>query len=187
MAALSDLAFVSTGVALEPIRDELARFVQIRDLSSTRRELAAGGRPHAARALPIQAGDVLIAARGERTLAIEADEDLFGAYATLDVYLVRPEAKRLDPAFLLAFLLLPQTGLHLRASTAGASLPRIPRDELAKLDIPEIPIDRQRVLGRLTRFHRTYRELLLRLADRHARAADLQLAEALNLKLERCG
>lgn len=180
MVALSELAFIATGVAPKDVRIESARFVQIKDLGGTRRKLIKGERPRVARALPIQPGDILVAARGERTLAVEADPELFGAYASPDIYLVRPAPQRLATSFLLALLLLPQTGAKLRASTAGASLPRIPRDDLAKLDVPELSLRRQRSIGELARLHRTYRDLLLRLADRHELAAELQIIEALN-------
>ncbi|WP_188913805.1 hypothetical protein [Salinarimonas ramus] len=182
---MSEVASVSSGVAPENVREDPVRFVQIRDLTAQIRQLTIGDRPLVARALPIRAGDILIAARGDRTLAAEADETLFGAYATLDLYLIRPDPARLDSSFLLAVLLLPKTGAKLRASTAGASLPRIARDELARLELPDIPLARQRSIGELARAHRSYRELLLRLADRHAAAADLQINEALRASNER--
>jgi hypothetical protein len=185
MASLSDFASIITGVAPDKPGADPVRFVQIRDLAGARRDLTIGERPLVARAAPIQRGDILVAARGERTLAAEADEDLFGTYATLDVYLVRPNPERLDASFLLAFLLLPQTGAKLRASTAGASLPRIARDDIAKLEIPDLPLERQRSIGRLAHAHRSYRELLVRLAERHATAADLQVLEALRASNER--
>lgn len=185
MVALSEVASISSGVAPEKARADPVRFVQIRDLAGQLRNLTTGDRPRVARALPIRSGDILIAARGDRTLAAEADESLFGAYATLDLYLIRPEPARLDSSFLLAVLLLPQTGAKLRASTAGASLPRIARDELAKLELPDISLERQRSIGQLARAHRSYRDLLLRLADRHAAAADLQINEALRASNER--
>lgn len=185
MVALSEIASISSGVAPEKPRADPVRFVQIRDLAGDRRDLTEGDRPRVARALPIQPGDVLVAARGERSVAAEADETLFGAYATLDLYLVRPNPDRLDPSFLLAVLLLPQTGVKLRASTAGASLPRITRDDLASLELPNLPLERQRSIGQLARAHRSYRELLLRLAERHATAADLQILEALRASNER--
>ena len=185
MAVLSEIALITSGVAPDKPRADPVRFVQIRDLAGARRDLTIGDRPLVARASPIQVGDVLVAARGERTLAAEADEDLIGAYATLDVYLVRSEPARLDSSFLLAFLLLPQTGAKLRASTAGASLPRIARDDIANLELPELTLERQRSISRLARAHRSYRELLLRLVERHAAAADLQILEALRASNER--
>lgn len=185
MVALSEVASVSSGVAPEKARADPVRFVQIRDLTSQPRELTIGDRPLVARALPIRPGDVLIAARGDRTLAVEADDSLFDAYATLDLYLIRPDPARLNPSFLLAVLLLPQTGAKLRASTAGASLPRIARDDLAKLELPDIRLEQQRSIGQLARAHRSYRQLLLRLADRYAAAADLQINEALRASNER--
>lgn len=185
MVALSQVALIASGMSPEKPRGDPVRFVQIRDLTGTRRDLTMGDRPLVSRALPIQAGDILIAARGERTLAAEADADLFNAYATLDLYLIRPDVTQLDPSFLLAILLLPQTGARLRASTAGASLPRIARNDIALLEVPDLPLDRQRSIGRLAHAHRTYRELLVRLAERHAAAADLQILEALGASKER--
>lgn len=185
MVALSEVASISSGVAPVKVRADPVRFIQIRDLAGQPRDLTIGDRPLVARAWPIRSGDVLIAARGDRTLAAEADESLFDAYATLDLYLIRPNPARLDSSFLLAVLLLPQTGAKLRASTAGASLPRIARADLAKLELPDTPLERQRSIGQLARAHRSYRELLLRLAERHGAAADLQINEALRASSER--
>ncbi len=184
MVTLSNIALIATGVAPEKLAVDPVRFVQIRDLTDPRRNLTIGDRPRVARATPVQPGDILVAARGERTLAVEAEGELIGAYATLDVYLIRPDRARLDQTFLLAFLLLPQTGPKLRASTAGASLPRIARDDLACLHLPDLPLERQRSIGQLARAHRSYRALLMQLADRHATAADLQVLEALSASNE---
>ena len=78
-------------------------------------------------------------------------DEIIGAFAALDVYLIRPDLRRLDPDYLAAFLARPDVGMQLRLSTAGASLPRIPKSALADLELPLPDLVRQRAIGGLCR------------------------------------
>jgi hypothetical protein len=147
MARLSDTAIILSGVNPEPASDDACRFVQIRNLSADGDDLLNGRQPTAGRAVPIKPGDILLAARGERVSVIRAREVHFGAYVALDIYLIRPDQARIDPDYLVAFLSRTETGAVLRKSTAGASLPRIPKDALADLQIPMPTIERQKAIG----------------------------------------
>jgi restriction endonuclease S subunit len=69
----------------------------------------------------------------------------------------------------------PSTGTSLRKSTAGASLPRIPKDALADLDIPMPPIDRQRAIGGVASCVRRHRELTSQLVTAEATLAETSL------------
>lgn len=178
MVRLSDTAVILSGVNPDPATGDGCRFVQIRNLSVDEGELLAGRRPTAGRAVPIQKGDVLLAARGERTPAVGATEFLFGAYAALDVYLIRPDQTRLDPEYLVAFLMRPATGTLLRKSTAGASLPRIPKDAIAGLAVPLPAIDRQRAIGGVASCIHRRRELASRLMAVESMLAETSLERA---------
>jgi hypothetical protein len=149
MPRLDDIASIVTGVAPEPLGTEVARFIQIKDLDPTRRALVDGQHPTVNRAVPVRMGDVLVASRGERVSAVMADSDLFGAYVTPDVYLVRPDPDRLDAAYLAAFLNRQSTATKLKASKKGAMLPRVPKEALSELEVPLPPMHRQRVIGGL--------------------------------------
>jgi hypothetical protein len=172
MAKLSDMADIFSGVNPEPSLDGDCHFLQIRHLMSDGADRITARRPTAGRAVTVMDGDVLLAARGEHAPAIRARPSQIGAYIALDIYLIRPKAKRLDPDYLAAFLMRPSTGALLRKSTAGASLPRIPKGALTSLDIPLPPIDRQRAIGGVASCIRRHRELTDRLV-----VAETMLAE----------
>ncbi|WP_375390437.1 hypothetical protein [uncultured Sphingomonas sp.] len=173
MVKLSDTAVILSGVNPEPSTNDGCRFLQIRNLSTDDSDHIVGRRPTAGRAVPIQGGDVLLAARGERASAVQARASQFGAYVALDIYLIRPDLTRLDSDYLVAFLMRPATGVLLRKSTAGASLPRIPKDAIADLELPLPPLGRQKLIGGVASCIRRRRELADRLI-----AVESMLAEA---------
>lgn len=172
MVRLSDAAVIFSGVNPDPSPDGGCRFLQIRHLPVESAGHIVARRPTAGRAVAVANGDVLLAARGEQALAVRARPSQIGAYIALDIYLIRPDRERLDPDYLAAFLMRPSTGALLRRSTAGASLPRIPKDALADLEIPLPPADRQRAIGGVASCVRRHRELAGRLV-----AAQSMLAE----------
>jgi len=174
MALLCQMAKIFSGVNPEPALATGCQFLQIRNLASDDADRSVGRRPTAGRAVPVARGDVLLAARGERATAVRARPAQIGAYIALDIYLIRPDPTRLDPDYLVAFLMRPSTRTSLRKSTAGASLPRIPKDAIANLDIPVLPIDRQRAIGAVSSCIRRRRELASQLI-----AAESMLAETL--------
>jgi hypothetical protein len=175
MVRLSDTATILSGVNPEPANDDGCRFVQIRNLGADDSDLLLGRPPTAGRAAPIQRGDILLAARGERTSAIKAKESQLGAYIALDIYLIRPDLARLDPEYLVAFLMRPETGALLRKSTAGASLPRIPKDAIADLQIPLPSIERQKAIGGVASCIHRRRELASRLIAVESMLAETSL------------
>jgi len=151
MARLIDIAAILSGLNPAPTRADPCRFIQMRDLGSADRPLLEGERPTAGRALPVEPSDVLLAARGERSIAVRPRGEMIGAFVTLDIYLIKPDLRRLDPDYLAALLARPDIGTRLRMSTAGSSLPRIPKSALAELDFPLPDLGRQRVIGGLSR------------------------------------
>jgi hypothetical protein len=178
MVRLSDTATILSGVNPEPAAEGGCRFVQIRGLAGDDGNLAFGRRPTAGRAVPIQLGDVLLAARGERAAAVKAKESQLGAYVALDIYLIRPDQARLDPEYLVAFLMRSETGTLLRKSTAGASLPRIPKDAIADLQIPLPSIERQKAIGGVASCIQRRRELASRLIAVESMLAEISIERA---------
>ena len=177
MPRLADLALIVTGVA-PPSEAGGVRFIQMKDLDPERRELVRRAAPTAGRATPVERGDVLVPSRGERNLAIRPDTELLGAFPSLDLYLLRPDDGRLDPDYLAAFLSLPEVGATLRTSTAGASLPRIPKEALSELEVPTPPMERQRAIGGLAACARAQALLAVRLRDAEARLTAARIASA---------
>ena len=179
--ALAQLADVITGSSPDRrVARDVVRFIQIKDLDPQKRDLIAGKRPTAKRAVATQVGDVLLAARGGQAVIAgdAAGAGLEGAYPTLDVYLIRLDRKHLDPAYLAAWLTFEPTRNSLQASTTGALIPRIPIGSLKDLPIPLPPLQRQRQIGAL--FHLAHQEaaLLEQLAAHTAQFRTRQLAAA---------
>ena len=175
MARLSDTADIFSGLNPEPALDGDCQFLQIRNLATDDADLIVGRRPTAGRAVPVAQGDVLLAARGERASAIHGRPSQIGAYIALDIYLIRPDHARLDPDYLVAFLMRPTIGTSLRKSTAGASLPRISKDAIAGLEIPLPSLDRQRAIGGVASCIRRHRELADRLIVAESTLAETSL------------
>jgi hypothetical protein len=155
-----------------------AFYIQIKDLDLEKRALVAGPTPRVKRAIAVAEGDLLLAARGERPAVALADPGLFGAYPTLDVYLIRPDTARLDPAYLAAYLAQEHVIGQLRASTVGVLIPRIPKADLDDLPIPLPPLERQRAIGALAQTVQRERRLLDRLTAAHRHLRERQLAVA---------
>ena len=141
---------VLSGTSPKPGGQGQARFVRIKDLTPEHRALGTGAWPTAKRAVPIERGDVLVAARGEGKLAVRPDAGLVGAFAGLDLYLVRPDPERLDPDYLASFLNSEAITRLIRASASRGTLPRIPKDALTELLVPVPALAEQVVFGRLT-------------------------------------
>jgi hypothetical protein len=155
-------------------------FIQIKDLDPFKRSLIVGERPSEKRAVATKSGDVLLAARGGQAVVAGkgAGEGLIGAYPTLDVYLIRPDAVRLDSAYLAAWLTFEPVRNRLQASTTGALIPRIPIVSLKELPIPLPTLERQHVIGELFRLAHQETALLERLVAQTRHLRDRQLAAA---------
>jgi len=167
MLELREISGIYSGLAIQE-GDGSARFVRLSDLSDLRSgraaKLAAGEPPAVARALPIEEGDLIVGARGASTDVCLAAHSWFGAFISLDLYLVRPDTAKVDPGYLAAFLDLPATQAAFSGNKQGSSLARLPKETLDKLVVPLPPISTQRLIAGLARSFRDEAELLQRLA-----------------------
>lgn len=148
-ARLADIAELTMGSAPNSRASGGARFVQIKDLTPGRRLLVAGPAPAVDRASPIQRGDVLLAARGDPAPVAMADEDIWGAFPTADIYLIRARPEMADAGYILAFLRSPSAQSALRGSTSGTLVPRISKKSLDEIELELPPLERQRQIGTL--------------------------------------
>lgn len=106
---------------------------------------------------------MIIGARGEVTDVYVSDKAVAGAFISLDLYLVRPDRRIVDPHFLAAFLDLPSTQAALATGKQGSALARLPKDALERLEVPLPAKDRQRLIAGLSRVFQSECELLRRL------------------------
>ncbi|MFC5644311.1 N-6 DNA methylase [Kitasatospora cinereorecta] len=108
------------------------------------------GHPEALTARP---GDVLVPALGGETAhAVHAGDRYDGAVLGPRLHLLRPDPAQLDPDFLAGRL--RATGTTRRASSHASTTTRL---DIRRLEIPRLPVERQRTLGaafrRLADFH----------------------------------
>ena len=144
MLVLQNISAVYSGVAVQESGGGVARFVRLSDLSDLRSgrapKLATGEPPAVARALPIEEGDLIVAARGASTDICPAAHSWLGAFISLDLYLVRPDRSKVDPGYLAAFLDLPATQAAFSANKQGTGLARLPKEALDRLVVPLPPL-----------------------------------------------
>lgn len=148
-ARLANIADLTMGSAPASRTGGDARFVQIKDLKPGRRSLVSGPAPAVDRASPIREGDVLLAARGDPAPVAMADEELWGAFPTADIYLIRAKPHIADAGYILTFLRSPSAQSALRGSTSGTLLPRISKKSLDEIELDLPPLARQRQIGAL--------------------------------------
>lgn len=169
MLELIKLANILSGVGIKEDADGPARFMRLSDLSDLkagrRPVLARGVVPEVARALNIESGDLIVAARGLATEVCVANEAIFGAFVSLDLYLVRPDPSKVDPQFLFAFLTLPATQAAFAAGKQGSALARLPKDELEKIKVPLPPMQTQRMIADLACSFEEEGKILKKLSD----------------------
>jgi len=149
MKRLRDIAEVLSGVLPPKGGDRYAAYVQIKDLRDPESELLRGPAPRAKRATKIAANDLLVPSRGDDIAAFRPWPNLIGAYVGLDVYLIRPALRRVDPDFLLVAINDLHAARQLKASATGGALPRIPKQALEDVLLPLPPMDEQRAIGRI--------------------------------------
>lgn len=189
MLKLKNIAKILSGVSVREAESGAARFMRLADLSDIKAgrspTLVSGDVPAVARALAIEEGDLIVGARGVTTDVCVARGPVFGAYISLDLYLVRPNRIFVDSQYLAAFLELPTTQAVLSGGKQGTGLARLAKEALEKTEVPLPPMQQQQLIGGLAQSFEREGRLLKQLADlnsifgrevttRAIRAADAQ-------------
>ena len=143
MNRLIDVAVVLSGIAPPKGTGEAVSYVQIKDLRDPVGSLMRAPAPSARRATPIDSSDILVPSRGEDLVAFRPTASMIGAYATLDVYLIRPDPKQIESAYLVVALNGNSVRRQLRIASTGSALPRIPKQALEEAQIPVPSLDQQ--------------------------------------------
>lgn len=182
MLELRKISSIYSGVAVQEGGSGFAHFVRLSDLSDLRSgrapNLATGEPPAVARALPIEEGDLIVAARGATTDVCQAAHSWLGAFISLDLYLVRPDPSKVDPGYLAAFLDLPATQAAFSGNKQGTGLARLPKEALDRLVVPLPPMPTQRLIAELARSFHDEAALLQRLANLNSLLGREALARA---------
>jgi hypothetical protein len=149
MKRLREIAEVLSGILPPKGSDPNTAYVQIKDLRDPDGELLRGPAPRAKRATKIAADDLLVPSRGDEITAYRPLPNMIGAFVGLDIYLIRPALRRVDPDFLLIALNDTRTIRQMKASATGGALPRIPKQALEDVLLPVPSMDRQRGIARV--------------------------------------
>jgi hypothetical protein len=169
MLKLREISHVLSGVSIKEANDGASRVMRLADLSDLKAgrkpTLATGEAPAVARALSIDAGDLIVGARGAATDVVVANESIIGAFISLDLYLVRPNPQLVNPEYLATFLELPATQGYLTGGKQGTGLARLGKDALEETEIPLPPMHRQLLIAELSQTFKSEAALLTRLAD----------------------
>ena len=124
-----------------------------------------GDIPSVARALIIEEGDLLIGARGASTDVCFASPLVFGAFVSLDLYLVRPNRTIVNSQYLAAFLELATTQALLASGKQGTGLARLGKDALETMQIPLPAMRKQKLIAELRTALEGEAKILRKLAD----------------------
>jgi len=125
----------------------------------------------------LRAGEVALQTRGSSYRAAVVPQSDIPMVATGSLYVLAPDASRIDPEFLVFYLNLPGTQATLRQLATGSTILNLRRSAVEHLEVPLPTLSDQRrlvELGRLVRKQSDVAERLnhLRLQELHALALE---------------
>jgi hypothetical protein len=180
---LCKFANVFTGISIRESERGAERFMRLSDLSDLKAgripTLTTGDAPGVARAQRIEEADLIVGARGSATDICVASDQVFGAYVSLDLYLVRPDRAKVNSQYLAAFLRLPDTQAHFAGGKQGSGLARLNKDALEKTRVPLPPMHVQWLIAELSLSFDEEDRLLKRLTDLNSAYGRQTLARAI--------
>jgi restriction endonuclease S subunit len=91
-------------------------------------------------------GDVIFAAKGSKNFAAMRSSDLPLAVASTSFFVLRITNDELLPEFLTWYLNQPEILSSLKAEAKGTGIPSISKTSLGDIEIPILPIDKQKLL-----------------------------------------
>jgi hypothetical protein len=169
MIELGNISSVFSGISARESKWGPSRFMRLADLTEVKAgripSMAHGEPPEVARAVPIQEGDLIVAARGNITDVCTANERIIGSYISLDLYLVRPQPQHVNSEYLRTVLELPSTQAVMASAKQGSALARLPKESLEKTAIPLPSLHQQRMIAELAVCLEREQELLKRIGE----------------------
>lgn len=173
MVYLRDVAHISSGlsfrVRVEHEPSGNVAVVQMRDLI---RDYTAIGSECARVPLEtkyvkhlLQEGDVLLLAKGLQNHAVLRGPSALLSVASSVFFVLRPNAEKIHPRYLLWFLNHSKTQQHLKQFHSGTYTPSLKKEAVEQLEIPLPPLRRQELIGAVHQCGIDEKLLRTRLAD----------------------
>lgn len=182
MVKLKDIATVQTGVYLKSTLLPDTCYLQVNDfdeegvLRSTVRPTTTVS-SKAARHL-LRESDLLLAAKGGKHFCAIAPTQVGPCVASPSFLIIRiDDTTRLLPEYVCGFLNLPMTQQLLNAQSKGTSIASLSKTDIEELEIPLLPLARQRACIALIRLQRREQVLYKAIAERRRQITDYKLTK----------
>ena len=130
------------------INNQPAVFVETADLNTERQLL--------------QAGDILLPAKGGRNMAFYIEESYLPAVASSSFFVVRLQTTLIDARFLMLYLNQPSTQVKIKSMiSTTATVPVLNKKDFLNLPVPIVPMAQQHKIIHLHRLHQQERQLTM--------------------------
>lgn len=126
----------------------------------------------------LRLGDVLLAARGTRNVAVAFPADMFDAVTGSQVFVIRPH-KGVSAEYLAFYLNRRTAQRHISESLAGSFISFIPKEALNNLPVRVPPIEVQRKVVAVHQLAMKEHELMEQIKDRRKQLTTEALQQVL--------
>lgn len=178
MTKLSNIATIQTGVFAKTTPNPDALYLQQSDFDS-RGELRDTAQPTIATDNPkhlLAAGDLLLASKGNNNICVIVPEIEQKCVASPSFLVIRLHDKSaILPEFVAWYLNLPTVQNTLAAQARGTSIMSISKATLGELEIPILPIERQRRYIELSKLQKREQQLYAAIAERRKQILEYKM------------
>ncbi len=113
----------------------------------------------------LQTGDVLFAAKGTKNFATVFENHNMAAVASTSFFVIRITDKTILPDYLVWFLNLPTIQYLLKSKAWGTAIPSIRKPVLDELEITIPPIEKQKIIVKLSKLASNEEEIRTQIAS----------------------
>ena len=178
MTKLSNIATIQTGVFAKTTPNPDTLYLQQSDFDS-RGELRDTAQPAIATDNPkhlLAAGDLLLASKGNNNICVIVPEIEQKCVASPSFLVIRLHDKSaILPEFVAWYLNLPTIQNTLAAQARGTSIMSISKATLGELEIPILPIERQRRYIELSKLQKREQQLYAAIAERRKQILEYKM------------
>lgn len=178
MTKLNNIATIQTGVFAKTTPNPDTLYLQQSDFDS-RGELRDTAQPAIATDNPkhlLAAGDLLLASKGNNNICVIVPEIEQKCVASPSFLVIRLHDKSaILPEFVAWYLNLPTIQNTLAAQARGTSIMSISKATLGELEIPILPIERQRRYIELSKLQKREQQLYAAIAERRKQILEYKM------------
>lgn len=183
MTRLKDIATIQTGIYLKSSPSPDTYYLQVNDFDEDGAlrpmvEPTTSVAPRATHHL-LTANDLLLAAKGGKNFCATAPTQIGPCVASPSFLIIRiDDPTRVLPEYVCGFLNLPATRQLLTAQSKGSAIVSLSKSDLEEVEIPLLPLERQRICIALIRLQRREQTLYTAIAELRKQIMDYKLTKA---------